>query len=180
MNEQLAMKSNGVDSFAVIYENYYAKIYHTCYQYAKNREDALDWTQDIMLKISESLSGFAGRSSLSTWIFSITRNHCISKLERRNRFHFSDISVASALAADLPNHDEFEDRLQKEARELVLGEYLARLPESDRRFLELKYFGNYSVRDLQDEFKLSASAVKMRLQRARQKAGQVFTARPAA
>jgi len=43
------------------------------------------------------------------------------------------------------------------------------LPEKDKRMLELKYHQNYSVKDLQKEFGLSASAVKMRLMRSRQR-----------
>ena len=43
------------------------------------------------------------------------------------------------------------------------------------QILVMKYRQNYSVKDLQKEFALSASAVKMRLLRARTKMGQIMS-----
>ena len=51
---------------------------------------------------------------------------------------------------------------------------MPKLREEDRTFLKLKYFDNYSIKDLQDEFGLSQSAVKMRLARARNRIQHLY------
>jgi len=167
-------------SFEKIYLSYFNRVFKTCCQYSKNPEDAFDWTQDIMLKIAGSISGFEGNSSISTWIFSITRNHCITQLARKSKLFFSEITMAENTLADTCDPDELDERRIKEDQEVSLSDYLARLPEKDRQMLELKYFRKYSIKALQDEYRLSASAVKMRLARARQKAGVLLPPRKAA
>jgi RNA polymerase sigma factor (sigma-70 family) len=166
--------------FEKIYRSFFPRVHQTCYLYARNREDAFDWTQDIMIRISLALPAFNGRSTLSTWIYSIARNYCISQVTRNNRHRFLDVSMALGIEAEITDPDDLEARRCKEERETLVSDYLTMLPEQDRRFLELKYFGNYSIKALQEEFRLSASAVKMRLSRARQKAGGIMNARKAA
>ena len=63
---------------------------------------------------------------------------------------------------------------------MQLNYYIDLLPEMDKQMLELKYFHKYSISDLQKEFNLSNSAVKMRLLRARQRIEQIINARTAA
>ena len=156
-------------SMAEIYKRYYAKVYHTCFSYARNHDDAFDLTQDVMIKVFGNMEGFEGKSSFSTWVFSITRNHCLSKFSRKKMLLYEDIYAANNLIADEISSDDLENRKRKEQVELELQKYLDLLPENDKKLIELKYFHNYSVKDLQHVFDLSASAVKMRLLRARQR-----------
>ncbi|NJK87509.1 MAG: hypothetical protein HC906_17530 [Bacteroidales bacterium] len=51
------------------------------------------------------------------------------------------------------------------------------IPEIDQVMLRMKYEHNYSIKELQDSFNLSASAVKMRLQRARNKIEKSYLGR---
>lgn len=167
-------------SLEEIYKTYYPKVFHTCFSYTKNHEDAFDLTQDVMLKVFSNLEAFEGKSSFSTWLFSITRNHCLSSLMKKKSGLYVDVHSLQHLIAEEFNSEELENREKKEQLELELHHYLSLLPETDRKLLELKYFHKYSVRDLQIEFNLSASAVKMRLLRARQRIEQILGVRAAA
>jgi RNA polymerase sigma factor (sigma-70 family) len=163
-----------------LYTKYFPKVYQTCYYYSQNREDAFDLAQDVLLKAFSKIGSFQGASAFSTWLFSITRNHCISQLSLRKRISFEDIrSICSHLAND-DDPDGFETRRNREQSEMELHDYLKALPLDDRRILELRYYDNYSVRDLQSAFSLSASAVKMRLLRARSRMEQILGEREAA
>lgn len=64
-----------------IYIPYKDKIHTTCFNYLGDKE-ANDATSEILLKIFEKLSSFNGKSKLSTWIFSITKNYCFDRLRR--------------------------------------------------------------------------------------------------
>jgi RNA polymerase sigma-70 factor, ECF subfamily len=46
------------------------------YAFARNWSDADDLAQDALLKAFRAIAGFEGRSSLSTWLYSVTRNVC--------------------------------------------------------------------------------------------------------
>lgn len=163
-----------------LYTRYFPKVYHSCYSYAKNHDDAFDMAQDVMLKVFNNLETFEGKSTLSTWLFSITRNHCLSMMAKKRLLYYEDVHSAQNLAEDECSAEELEKREKKENLEFELQHFIDLLPENDKRMLELKYFHKYSVKDLQEEFSLSASAVKMRLLRARQRIEQILELRNAA
>jgi len=173
-------KQEKQQSLGEIYKRYYSKVYHTCFSYTKNHDDAFDLAQDVMLKVFNNIEAFEGKSTFSTWLFSITRNHCLSKISKKKMLYYEDIQAAHNLIAEELCPEELANREKKEQLELELKQYLDLLPENDKRMLELKYFQRYSVKDLQKEFNLSASAVKMRLLRARQRIEQIIEVRAAA
>jgi RNA polymerase sigma-70 factor (ECF subfamily) len=131
------------------------------------------------MKAFSNIESFKGSSKFSTWLFSITCNHCISyaaKSKIECRLTSSDYNII----ADDSDEEEFEARQIREEMELKMDDYLMQLPDNEGRMLSLKYRHNYSVKDLQSEFTLSASAVKMRLLRARKKIEQIITEKDAA
>lgn len=163
-----------------LYKRYYPKVYHTCFSYTRNQDDAFDLAHDVMLKVFNHIDAFQGKSSFSTWLYSITRNHCLSTISKKRMLYCDEILATHNLIAEEFSSEEMESRKKKEQMELELQHYIELLPEKDKKMLELKYFHKYSVKDLQKEFNLSASAVKMRLLRARQKIEQILEVRTAA
>lgn len=73
--------------FSILYNRYSAKIYGKCITMLKNMEAAQDCTQEIFIKVLTNISRFNQQSRFSTWLFSITYNHCID-LIRKNRKTF--------------------------------------------------------------------------------------------
>jgi RNA polymerase sigma-70 factor, ECF subfamily len=61
-----------------LFRRYRKKIYIWCFHITHDRDDAVDLTQEIFIRIFRGLAGFDGRARFSTWVFRITRNHCLS------------------------------------------------------------------------------------------------------
>jgi RNA polymerase sigma-70 factor (ECF subfamily) len=169
-----------MDCFGVIYSRYYPKVYAKCYSFSRNEDDAFDMTQEILLKALSNLRSFGGNSKFSTWLYSIATNYCITQAAKKSRKYHEDVKAAYELLDERMDEDDYRERLKWEALESNLDEYLDLLPEEERQLLELKYRKNFSVKDLQKEFDLSASAVKMRLHRARMKVNQLISLEVAA
>jgi len=163
------------NSLGPLYNRYYSKVYHKCLSFSRNPDDAFDLAQDVLMKAFSNIESFKGSSKFSTWLFSITSNHCISMAARSKNECSLNSGSDCNIIADVINEEEFEARKNREDMELKMDEYLTQLPENDRKMLEHKYRLRYSISDLQGEFKLSASAVKMRLLRARNKMKQIIT-----
>jgi RNA polymerase sigma factor (sigma-70 family) len=164
----------------ILYNRYYSKVYHKCLSFSKNQDNAFDLAQDILMKAFSNIESFKGSSKFSTWLFSITCNHCISSAAKSKIECRHTTSSDYNIIADDIDEEEFEARQIREEMELKMDDYLMQLPENDGRMLSLKYRHHYSVKDLQSEFTLSASAVKMRLLRARKKIEQIITEKDAA
>ena len=168
------------DCFGILYTRYYEKVYSRCYSFSRNHDDAFDMTQDVLLKAMSSADSFSGLSKFSTWLYAVTNNYCITRTSRNNKWFHENISAAQDIPDREPDEEDFEERLKRENIESSLETCLMMLPEPERHMLVLKYQRHYSIKDLQKAFALSASAVKMRLSRARLKMGQIIMLRSAA
>jgi RNA polymerase sigma-70 factor, ECF subfamily len=59
---------------------YGSKVYQLAFRYLKNREDAEEVTQDVLLKVFQRIDAFRGDAALSSWIYRITFNAAMSRL----------------------------------------------------------------------------------------------------
>ncbi len=77
-----------------LFRRYNQKIYLWCFNYTHDTEDAVDLTQDIFVKIFRNIGQFAGLSRFSTWVYQITRNHCLGELsKKRNQWRKRLVSL---------------------------------------------------------------------------------------
>src|ERR1051325_1070283 len=67
-------------ALAELIDTYGAKIYQLAFRYLKNKEDAEEVAQDVLLKVHRKVGEFRGDSALSSWIFRITFNTAMSRL----------------------------------------------------------------------------------------------------
>jgi RNA polymerase sigma-70 factor (ECF subfamily) len=74
------LKAHDPSAVADLSDSYGAKIYQLAFRYLKNREDAEEIAQDVLLKVSQKIDAFRGDSALSSWIYRITFNAAMSRL----------------------------------------------------------------------------------------------------
>ncbi|MBI4263557.1 MAG: sigma-70 family RNA polymerase sigma factor [Acidobacteria bacterium] len=63
-------------------DRYGSRIYQLAYRHLKNREDAEEVAQDVLLKVYRKIGAFRGDAALSSWIYRITFNTAMSRLRR--------------------------------------------------------------------------------------------------
>lgn len=159
-------QSQDARAFGELYNRYNKKVYLYCNKILKNREDAYDVTQDIFVKISVSILKLKDPNTLVKWLFLVARNACLDLIQKNKRS-----STTTLESEDLIPEDVFdmEAALGKEELFNKMESALNQLKPEDKTFLEAKYFHGKSVKDLTQTYGMSASAVKMRLMRTRQK-----------
>ena len=172
------LKQGNKDTMAELYKRYYMVVFHRCLSFSKNSDDASDMTQDIMLKVMENINSFQGLSKFSTWLYSITFNYCTDQ-QRKKRGRYIE-SLDNFI--DLCDHssDEKNANAQLELKKQYANKVLAEINMDDQQLLMMKYYRNKSIKELQDLYQISASAIKMRLMRAREKAMQMLSVELAA
>jgi RNA polymerase sigma factor (sigma-70 family) len=170
-----AYKAGNNECLGTLYARYYKKVYHKCLSHTKNPDVAFDLAQDILLKAFGKINTFLGNSSFSTWLYVVTNNHCIAFLRKSKNIYFENIDLCFNMEDEI---SDIEERLQFEKREQYLATHLGEISEIERKMLILKYQNNYSIFDLQQEFNMNASAVKMRLHRAKHKMEQKLSKIP--
>lgn len=130
----------------------------------RNDADAEDVLQDTLLAITTHLQQFEGRSSFSSWVFSLTRTACARRRRGlKNRPH------QSVDAAAEPADDRAGPEGDVGGRELLeaLSQALEGLSDDYREVIVLRDIEGLSAREAGAALGLSVDALKSRLHRAR-------------
>jgi RNA polymerase sigma-70 factor (ECF subfamily) len=71
------------DAFDLIVERHQKRVYQLCYRFAGNHEDASDLAQDVFIRAYRALHSFKGQSAFSTWLYRVTVNVCLNRVNSR-------------------------------------------------------------------------------------------------
>ncbi|MET0499863.1 MAG: sigma-70 family RNA polymerase sigma factor [Steroidobacteraceae bacterium] len=154
---------NPTQAFELIMQRYEAKVYRLCVAYLRNPVHAQDAAQESLVRLWRALPKYDGRASLSTWIYAITRNWCLSCLSKRpSPLSLSEAAV-EAEAASLAIADRQEGLDQNH----TIRQLVAELPEMTRRIVTLYYFEEQSVVEVSEQVGLPEGTIKTHLFRAR-------------
>jgi RNA polymerase sigma factor (sigma-70 family) len=152
--------------FEKLYERYSEKVYHKCLSFVRDSAKAEDLTHDIFLKLIFKLGTFKEDAKFSTWLYSITYNHCMDQLRSNKKrgevLQEEPIEVPDDI--DLNNLFDGEDVQLKN-----LKTALDQLSVDEKGVLFMKYMDDMSIRDIAGIFNVTESAIKMRLLRSREK-----------
>lgn len=155
---------------------YGERLYATALGILRNRDDARDAVQDAYLQAFRSMDSFQGRSAIYTWLYRITVNASLKRLERRSRrphvsledlhpqFDAGGCRLEPQWGGQPRNAEALVQRRQ--LRQLV-RRAIDDLPESHRTVLLLRDIEEMSSREAAESLEISVGAVNVRLHRAR-------------
>jgi len=149
--------------FQILYDRYSKKVRDKCYSLLKNNELAEDAVQNIFEKTYEKLGSFKGNSSFSSWLYSITYNYCIDFLRVKNKLHYPDWNNNNEIPEII---DETEEDLT-EINYSRLMKILDMIHPEEKALLLMKYNDEISINKIGKSLRISESAAKMRIKRAR-------------
>jgi len=71
--------------FARIVKEHKGTVYTVCYMFSKDEDEVSDLFQEILVNLWKGFPRFRGESSLSTWIYRVSLNTCISAERKKKR-----------------------------------------------------------------------------------------------
>lgn len=151
------------DLFGVLYERYYRKVLDKSYSLLKNRDLAIEATQNIFSKAFEKLAGFKGNASFSSWLYSIAYNYCIDFLRLKKQLHYPEWNSQNELPEIIDETDEDLTNLDYE----LLLELMELIHPEEKALIVMKYSDDLSMKQIGEALRITESAAKMRLKRAR-------------
>jgi RNA polymerase sigma-70 factor, ECF subfamily len=151
-----------VEKFERIVREYQDKIFRLSYSLLRDRAAAEETTQDVLLRIWKGLQGFRSESSLSTWIYAITRNTCITALNGQS---LQSVSLEEPKAQHQAEHRALDHWLMPEQPNAA--DLLNRLPAKYRQVVALFYMQEKSYDEVARMLDLPVGTVKTYLFRAR-------------
>jgi RNA polymerase sigma-70 factor (ECF subfamily) len=155
-------------AFELVVGLYKDKVFGLTYSMVGGAPQAEDVTQDVFLRVWRALPLFEARSSLSTWIYAITRNACLNlKASGHERAMVRRDHSERDLASPYRNPD---------AR-LLVDELLHHLPPEYRIVLTMYYLEGSSCEEVGRRLDMPAGTVKTYLHRARRLLAEVLKQR---
>ena len=151
------------EAIGLILHGFRRKVFGLAYSFLRNREAAQDVAQEVFIKVWRALPGFDGRASMSTWIYTITRNASLSALRaRRLQSSLSDPDVMDAVDATdaSPPADTLADSVS-------LQRLVDQLPTKQRQVIMLFYMEDQSHEEVATMLAMPVGTVKTLLHRAR-------------
>jgi RNA polymerase sigma-70 factor (ECF subfamily) len=139
------VSAGSMEAFEDLMRIYERVVYRTCFSYTRNREDALDVTQEVFVKVFERIGSFRGSGSFRGWVLRITHNESLNWIRGRTRHAEYDQLTAANSPEVAPRQEA--DLLRSESRDLVAGALL-RLNPRQRRALTLRYFERMSIDEI--------------------------------
>lgn len=111
--------------FKQIFEANSKKIFHLCYGYTGDDDAANDLLQETFLKVWQNLEKFRNQAMISTWIYRIAVNTCLTYLRSEKRQAKDELTPFIA-------ENKIDEVSNKNEQVALLYKCISRLEESER------------------------------------------------
>ena len=146
--------SEALDLLLTRYKNY---IFNLSYRFMHNYEDAMDLTQDVLIRVYKAIDRYEERNYFKGWLYRIISNTAInmySKAYRRESPYLEKLEVV----------DDKRYNTEKEYERIYLQEKIynasTKLKGKQRDVFILRYYENYSYKEIADILNISSDSAK--------------------
>ena len=149
------------ECFRVLFDRHKKRVYVACKVFLQDASAAEDATQETFVRAFQNLGSFSG-GHFGAWLTRIAKNVCIDTWRRRRR----QAETGEEHLDEVGDQHSLEEAAAMRAAAARLREEMAKLPEQQRRCLELKIEG-HSYEEMAALTGLPVAAVKSHLQNGR-------------
>jgi RNA polymerase sigma-70 factor (ECF subfamily) len=168
------------DSFEELVRRYQRPIAAYVYRMVGDYEAALDLTQEVFIKVYNSLSRYRSEFKFSTWIYKIAHNSAIDHLRRYSTREQSLLNEFDGEQRELPVESRRispEQEYAGKERRAEIEQVVQGLPGAYRELVLLRHSHDLSYDEIAEVTGLPLGTVKNRLFRAREVMRQQFVER---
>lgn len=143
--------------YKYIFDNYYKRInYFIKTIYPASRDNSVDITQEILIKIYKNIDKYDFRGSFSTWVYTIARNTCID-YQRKNR-----ITIIETFKE--PEHPlKITDQIMEKELKSLINNAIKKLDRKDQEIIYLFYFENMKYKEISKITSKPVGTLKFRM-----------------
>ncbi len=166
-------------AFELLVAQFQDKVFRLAFSILGNETQAEDAAQEALLRIWKALPAYHGGASVSTWVYTITRNTCLTELKKRSASPTVSLDDPQAgVAADsLPALQSADPQPGAEQDVLTL---LGQLPEKYRQVITLFYLEQKAYEETAAMLGIPLGTVKTLLFRAKKELLRIASRPPPA
>lgn len=177
------LKQADEQAFRYLVEQYQDKVFNTCVGFVRNFTDAEDLTQEVFVKVYQTVASFREEASISTFVYRIAVNECLAFLRKQKRqkrlgswlswFKGDDTET---MVQQVPDFVHPGVILENQERAALLLAKMQELPERQRVAFTLHKLEGMSHQEIAAIMQISVSAVESLMTRAKQQLQQKLQA----
>lgn len=161
-------------AFEELYREHAEMVYNLALRLSGDPDRAADLSQEVFLRIHRHLGKFRGRSTLRTWIYRVTVNHCRSRLRRR-RLPTRSLAAEGELVTGLADPARGpEERAMAEDQGRLVTAALAELPGAFREVVVLRDLEGLAYEEIAEVLGLRIGTVRSRIARGRYRLREIL------
>lgn len=154
-----------------LYQTHKVLVYNVALNYLQNIEDAEEVTQDVFVKVYQSLDSFKEESHIKTWIYRITINQSLDFIKKKNsKKRFFVFGKKTDNDYEYNNSSNFEHPgivLENQENAKILFEAINTLPENQKTAFILAKVDGLSNPEVAEIMEMSISAIESLVFRAK-------------
>lgn len=143
-----------VDAYNLLVSRWERKIFHYLVRLTRNREDAMDLSQDVFLKAYQNLKKLDDAERFSAWLFRIAHNEAYSMLRKARPE--GEMTLEPAMG-------EESGRMYPAELSLAVESALGRLSSDQREAVVLKVYEGFKFEEMARILDCPVSTVKSRV-----------------
>lgn len=151
-----------LQAFELLMEAHEQQVFAIALRMMRNREAALDVTQETFITVLRKAAGFQGRAAFSTWLYRVTVNTCYDHLRKQRRQQWAPLPEGYD-----PPDPSTDDLLESTEIRPTIEDGLAELPEKFAVALILVDVEGLPLREVSEILHIPVGTVKSRVFRAR-------------
>jgi RNA polymerase sigma-70 factor (ECF subfamily) len=169
------MRARDGSAVADLASLYGPRIEQLAFRYVKNKEDAEEVAQDVLLKVYRKIEAFRGDAALSSWIYRITFNTAMSRLRSARANRTAEVHTPESTVDGVPQLQAepadwtslADDQVMRAQMRKKLIDALSRLPKVYRVPVLLRDINGLSTEEASAILKVKPQTLKSRLHRGR-------------
>ena len=159
-------------AFSMLVKKYQKPVHALAWRKVGDFHIAEEITQDTFLKAYQKLSMLKEPQRFLSWLYVIATNLCKAWL-RKKRLRTQSLENTARIALEKATYSDYvieeNERTAVETQREAVKKLLAKLQESERTIVTLRYFGEMSSAEIGEFLGISANTVRSRLRRAQQR-----------
>lgn len=152
--------------FKEIYNQNKKKIYHLCLGYTGDTDSASDLLQETFIKVWQSLDKFRNQSQISTWIYRIAVNTCLTHLKSEKKLPKDELSP-HIIDQKAEVHDEQNEQIK------LLYQSISELEENERLIITL-VLDEIPYHEIAEISGISEGNLRVKIHRIKQKLSEIY------
>lgn len=167
-----AVTGGNIKAFEQLVNTYKKSVFNTVLGFLRDVENAEEVTQDVFIKIYETIGGFKGEAKLSTWIYRISVNQSLDylrKAKRKKRFAtlLSLFNSENEVIYQPVNFDHPGVLMENKEKAALLFKAIDELPDKQKTAFLLQKVEHCSQQKIAEIMQLNEGAVESLLTRAK-------------